>query len=719
MKHFDTMLTAAAMVAIAGMSWPDAVAAEVSGRNGVSSVDKMRQTVQPVRPFRGQRPWGSPTTDLNAKLNHGPMRSAADAPAMQFEELSRYDFLEGPGGTTWFYTSEYEIETVVHDEYWKEDYIVGYTFTIYDASFQEVGKIKDKVTLAEGETSVALAMLDPAVSAKFFNEDDRIEALVYLAMRTGAENNYKIHYYNKAYSIGGEKDAEGNDVCIAVVPGRCADVLNSEAGVGGERFFYTFVEDIYPDPDEFGPDEYLDYLNEAKTQVSIYAREDGAAGPSVIFSKDVYMTRYPGDTTDGIYMISKTEGGTPYFVFSQYEKPYFVDPTGFAKDENATEDNSLVIEVYAYGNTMSAVSVTKIPVEIKKVEGEINYTFYSIGSVAWKDDIDMSVNGTPEAPAFLVARDYTKASTLEEVASSYDIYGNDGRWLLNLAENSDGIALLAAIEGQQPQVLHVGFGADGQYVFSFVDLYSGEKVLTLPQEFGGDPLTASCQRVPTGDGSYKYVFELQYDGQDAEGNDLKRLAWIGKDGSLERIDRVNMGKGIMAASVNMYAEALSPYLYDTDDAMEYAVLVKRASGNTTKTEFLVVDDNGEWYARFSDEDGKGNPMMFSIVPGADKNRLQMIYVTDSYTYNMDIYDLPFGSGASLGKEVSADALGAAVSFSGTSISAPDARIEVYNAIGVRVAAGIGSVSLRSLARGSYVAVVRDAQGNASTLKVAL
>ena len=121
MKHFDTMLTVAAMVAIAGMSWPDAVAAEVSGRNGVSSVDKMRQTVQPVRPFRGQRPWGSPTTDLNAKLNHGPMRSAADAPAMQFEELSRYDFLEGPGGTTWFYTSEYEIETVVHDEYWKED----------------------------------------------------------------------------------------------------------------------------------------------------------------------------------------------------------------------------------------------------------------------------------------------------------------------------------------------------------------------------------------------------------------------------------------------------------------------------------------------------------------------------------------------------------------------------------------------------------------------
>ena len=718
MKHFNFKLTTIATIAAAGLAAANADAADFNFGSD-SPMAKMQQQVKPVRPFRGQKPWGSSTAKLNAKLNSKvDMRMAAAAdPSKTFEELSYYDYLEGPDGTTWFYTSEYDIEYIEYSEWWTEEYIVGYTFTIYDSSFTEVGKIKDKITLQEGETRVASAVLDPAASAHFFNSDDNTEVMVYLAMNTASYTNV---YYNKVYSIGGEKDKDGNDISIATIPGRCVDVFNAAAGAGSENFFYTFVEDIYPDPDDFAGDQYLDYLNAAKTQVSVFAKAEGD-GPKAIFEKDVYMTRYPGDTTDGIYFITKSFNGTPYFIFSQYEKPYFVDPTGMADDENATEDNSLVIEVYAYDDGVKEVSTTKIPVEIKKVANEINYTFYSIGSVAWKDDIDMSVNGTPQAPAFLVARDITKASNLEEVASSYDIYGNDGQLKHNLVENTDGIAVLSTIKGQQPQALFVNADGNEQYTFNFVDLYSGEKVLSLPWIFNDNPddaLTASCERVAVDDfGTYQYAFEMRYDDQDENGNDLKRIAWFSRDGSLVRIDKANMGKNVMAASVNMYAESLSPYLYDTDDAMEYAILVKRASDNTTKNEFLVVDDNGEWYATFSDADGKGSPTMFSILPGIDKNRLQMVYRTDDYTYNVDIYDLPFSSTSASVEETVVGHADSAISFNGTTVSAPGAYIEVYTATGVKVAAGNGAVSLESLAHDLYIATARDAQGNSSTIKI--
>ena len=645
MKHFSFKLAAISLIAAFGLTSTEAYAAPI--KLTTPPLVKTRMEAKPVRPFRGQKPWGVQTANCNSRTTGNSKRLPAVAqPSKTFSDLSYYDFLEAPDGSTWFYTSEYDIEYDHVSEWYTEENIVGYTFTIYDSSFKEVGTIKDKITLKPGESRVAGCVLDPAVSAHFFNADDNFEVMVYLAMNTSGDYGYEVHYYNKVYSIGGQRDAAGNDISLTTIPGRCVDAFNAATASGSENCFYTFVEDVYPNMDDYGFDQLVDYLNDAKTVVYVYGKAVDGEEPKVVFQKDIFMTRIPGDTTDGIYLITKQQGGTPYFVFSQYEKPYFVDPTGYATDESATPDNSLVIEVYAYNNGMNAVSTTKIPVEINNVEGEINYVFYSIGSVAWKDDIDMTVSGTPQSPAFLVARDYTKASNLEEVASSYDIYGTDGKLLHNLAANTDGIVLLSPIEGQQPQALFVHIAEGDEYIFNFVNLYSGEKVLSMSHIFDGNILTASCERVPANDG-YQYVFELQYDEQDEQGNDIKRVAWVNKDGSLARIDRINMGKDVMAAAVNMYPISLSPHLYDTDDAMEYAVLVKRNTGNNTvKNEFLVVDDNGDWYASFTDEDGKGSPMMFTIVPGSDINRLQMVYATDNKSYNADIYDLPFQSGES-------------------------------------------------------------------------
>ena len=633
---------------------------------------------------------------------------------MNFQEVTAFDFLEGPDNSTWFYIAEYEKEYYQFSEWYTEEYITAYKFTIYDSEFREIGTIKDKITLQEGETRIVYASLDPALSRFFFNDDDNVEAMVYIAVNTGADYGYEVHYYNKVYSVGGERDEEGNDIAINIMPGRCVDTFN--ASTTGENFFFTFVEDVYPNPDDFGFNDYIDYINAAKTVVTVY-NKDKNGEPAVAFEKDIYLSRYPGDTTEGIYLISRFENGIPYFIFSQYEKPYFVDPTGFATDESATPDNNLLIETYTYTEgDMKLVSTTRIPVEIPTESDQVAYYFYSIGSVAWKNDIDTKVNGTPDAPAYVVARDYTTAAQLEDVISDYFVYGNDGAPILTLCENADGIVILNSFGNDQPHALFVTIDEKEGYVFNLVDLFSSKKSFTLLQDNGGDPLTAACQRVKNSDGSYTYAFEMEFDELSLEGKDIKRIAWFNQDGSFNRMDKINMGENVMFATVNMYSECLKPDLFDTDDAMEYAILVKRAYGNTTRNEFMIVDDNGEYYAHFTADDGKGDPVMLSIIPGNDFDCLQMVY-NEGLLYNIDIYYLPFLSEAGVGsiiddrEEGKIDYL-----FDGDNVVAQGCVIEIMNIRGMNILTGKDSVSLSSLAKGIYIGKFSDSSGNKYSFK---
>lgn len=644
MKHLNLKVMTVALLSTVSFVAFSAAPDSFSGI-GHSKIEKMLREVRPVREFRGQKPWSNPGFELNSKLfaDKGKKSVALD-PATKFEGLNNYNFLEGPDGSTWFYTAEYDYERIEH-EYYTEERIKAYTFTIYDNSFKEVGKVHDVITLGENETRVASAVLDPAVSKKFFNVDDKPEVMVYLAMNTGANFGYKVNYYNKVYTIGGQKDGD-NDISIATITGRCVDAINYATDSWSEDFIFTFVDDIDPDPDGEYP-ELVDFVNAYKSRITLYKKAGWNGGPEKIFSYDINLVSMPGDTTDGIYFISKVENGTPYFVFSHYEKPYFLDPTGFAQDENSTPDNSLIINTYKFtGGTPSnfqKVSTTTIPVEEYTVSGQVAYVFYSIGSVSWKNDIDMSVNGSPSSPAFVVARDYTTAANLEDVASSYDIYGNDGKYIRNLSKDSEGLMLLGNIKGNEPQVLFTTL-VNNKYKFDFVDLYSGTKVLSLDQAINGEPISAVGDRVPTGNGDYKYAFIMSYDDTDNDGNEYPRVAWINKDGTLDRIDRINVGKNVARATINMTQDVLSPYLYDTDSAMEYAVLVGRYTGNgngsEVKNEFVVIDDNGDQLAKFSEVDGKGAPYLYTVIFDKEINRLQMVYVDDT-SYNIDIYELPF------------------------------------------------------------------------------
>lgn len=720
MKHFNFKSVALSLVAIVGASTIGTSAANFT-INPQSRFGQKLQTVHPVREFRGKKPFSVEDlkNKVSAKKGDITTYSSVDEPVTTYDDLRQYDYLEGPDGSTWFYTAEFESDFIDVSEWYQEEIIKAFTFTIYNDRFEEIGQIHDTVTLKEDEKKPVAIVLDPAVTTKFFNTDSKPEVMVYLAINTAT---YKNRYYNKVYSVGGQKDAEGNDISIADFDGRCVDTVNAAAPGQEENFYFTFVEDIEPNVEDFGNEyqDFIDYINAYANRVIVYAKANGENGPSPIQSKDIFLSNIPGDTTDGIYFISKVVDDKLYLVYSYYEKPYFIDPTGFGEDDRPTPDNALRIETYSTtGNTPALVSTTDIPVESMEVPGQLIYTFYSIGSVAWKNDVDMMVNGTPDAPAFIVARDWANAATLEDILSSYDIYGSNGQLIKTLATDTESIVVLADIPGKQPQLMFVKGDENGAYTFSFANLYEGTPLFSLDQDNNGDPISAACNRYPTPDGSYKYAFEMSYWDIDDNGIECARVAWFNPDGTFDRIDKIPLGPNVMAAMVNMDPNALDPHLYDTDDAMEYAVLVKRVQENTTRDEFIVVDDNGKLFAHFSEDDGKGAPYLCILFLQGEQKHLMITYNGDN-GYNVDLYDLPFlnpadetGSVDSVVSDV--NKLG--LTYNGSTVNAPEATIEVYNTSGIRVAEGFGSISVESLGAGVYVVSAKDAMGNKASAKI--
>lgn len=642
----------------------------------------------------------------NNAVGNEATRGALEDPIDSFTKIPDYTELYTPKGT-YFVTIEYDNEYNYVNEYYTEVITKGFTLTFYDPQFNLAGTIKDKINFdeAKGESATAHCILDNYVSTNFFNDDDNLEIMVYLGIKTGPNFDYHPNFYEKVYSLGGEKDADGNDKCIYTFEGRLVDTISNGTEDGT---YLSFVNDKYYSAKDYS--DPVERANATTTTVSVYGKGDGE--PELVMQKDIKMVTYPGDTTDGIYIITKEANGVPYFFFSHYEKPYFVNPLGGATDESATANNNFLIETYKItGKNAELVNTTSIPVVIPQNDEKLMYAFYSIGSLGWKNDIDLVVNGSPEAPAFIVRTDVTEAADLESATSSYDIYNAQGKLVRNVVGDAESFTVLNSAGSKEPHVMFVTFDDNGDYVFKFVDLYSGNVVMTIPQVYEGESLMASAERIKDGDG-YKYAILLQNDYIDDDYVAFKRVAWFDDKGNLDHIDKINMGKDIQASILYMSPTVLDPYLFDNDPGMEYAVLVKRTYGETVRNEFLIVDDSGEWYANFSADDGKGDPVLFTVVPAVDGNKLYMTY-NDGRNYTIDVYNLPFES---LGVDSILDSDNNQAYFAGDTIIANGAEITIYTLGGVKTLSGRDALSTASLAKGVYIAVINSGKGKPSAIK---
>ena len=504
--------------------------------------------------------------------------SAAMAQTSQTGPVDNYGFLNAPDGTTWTYTASFEK---------KYNLYTRVTLSVYDSQKELIGTIVDSLKLDDPiMTGINQADINPLVTQKFFNTDNKYELMLFLHAQT---KDYEGRQFNHIFSF-----AEGETVTtpIATVEGR--QVYAQNVGDYSENYVMIFARDS---------------ASNSKDYTLCYdVRRKSVYGGGVQHTFRVpYQNVAALTDLQPIYMFKN--GDMLYYVMQQYEKPYFDPTTPLDQDPVVNPENNLVI---TYMNqSYKTLYTTKIPVTQDENQ-KLLYTFPMLGGLNGVKDVAMNYDG--EAPAYIITMEKYNLESDGSI-NSYYMYDVNGNQIKTIAENTLGRILMSPIAGQEDQWLFMKEEYDGE--FYFVDLPSCETRAEISIYLeDGRTISSQIDRYPKGD-SYEYAVALLQGNNEADGTISQDIAWLNADGTFNRYEKINLGKYIEAAQVNITAEALNPWLMHTDDSREYMVLLKRYNPNNTsdkETAFLICNTRGE--------------ILLDYGKDAEKGELNMVYLFD-------------------------------------------------------------------------------------------
>ena len=506
------------------------------------------------------------------------MVSAATAQTSLTSPVDNYGFLNAPDGTTWTYTASFEK---------KYNLYTMVTLNVYDSEKELIGTIVDSLKLEdENMTGINQAEINPLVTQKFFNTDNKYEVMLFLHAQT---KNYEGHNFNHVFSIG---DGETVTTPVTTVDGR--QVYAQNVGDYSENYVMIFARDS---------------ASTTKDYTLCYdVRRKSVYGGGVQHTFRIPYANVAALTDlQPIFMFKN--GTMLYYVTQQYEKPYFDPNTPLDQDPVVNSDNNLVI---TYMNqSYKTLYTTKIPV-VQDENQKLLYTFPMLGNLNGMDDIIRNYDG--EAPAYIITHEKYNLESDGSINSYYK-YDVNGNLLNTIAENTLGRIKMSSIAGQEEQWLFMKEEYDGE--FFFVDLPSCQTRAEISIYLeDGRTISSSIDRYPKGD-SYEYAVALLQGNNEPDGTISQDIAWLNADGSFNRYENINLGKYIEAATVNITTEALNPWLMHTDDAREYMVLVKRYNPNNTsdkETALLVCNTKGE--------------ILLDYGKSAEMGELNMVYLMD-------------------------------------------------------------------------------------------
>lgn len=634
--------------------------------------------------------------------------------------------LDTPDGVIWHYTGTLTIKEIQHSPYYTEKKIVEYRFEIFDENMKPIGTIHDKMRYEANELRVPLTGCDlaPIVTRNFFNNDDKYEIMVGLAVNTTTvgKNNYRTI----VYSLGGEKESlevedtasDGKvtkefDKPVYVVNSSLGDVLDASTP-GNEELYMTFYDEKLPAsaPEGTDPkDVFWTNLVAANMHFSVYGKTKDGKDINKLLEKKIGLVNLQGDQQYTPLMFSFTRDGKPYILFPYYREPFYNrydDPQ--TEECTQRQPNNLAIELYQFKNgEPELVQTTDIPVV--KHENEVTNSFYSVGNLRYRDDVIIGADGKA---SFMITRsDNTPPS--DSYISSFSIYDHEGKITKNIFSGAQNTLDMTDISGQDPMQMFVVQNSNGSYTFNMVNLNTGEvcakinNMLDYGDGSDSESVTANIDRVPKGD-SYMFAAEMSNPVLNDNDDTMLRVAWFDAQGRFEDMHRVNLGQNVQYAKTLIDGNALRPDLFNSDPHQEYMVLIKHAVGGTAiNEEFLLAQaenpdaPDGKPLLHLTPCE-KGKIASIMAYPEAKIPTLNVIY-SDGSQYTQDIYFLPLdGSSVS---EIETAGKNSAIAYNGIALHAPGELIKVYSLQGHILAEGYDTVDTGSLDSGIYVAVAGD------------
>lgn len=658
---------------------------------------------------------------LSRKVRSLASKNGHRAPEVVFEPtntlsgVDKFSDMDVAGGGLWMYSIRYDVEQIVHNEYWTESRITGFEATVYDGTFKPVGTIKDKIRLNDDEVRPVMADLIPIATRHFFNDDDDVELMFSLDVNTTTPgtNHYRTYVYKLDNPV---KDAAGNDEPVFTIDDVVSDVLDATPEGGEEKLFLTFANEERPDLDfdSIEDPENFDMWNEWSMKLyinlNVYTRVGADGKLQKVMTKKLRMLEMPGDQENTPVFMSMVHNATPYFICPRYALPFYNDFNigDYNTDQTMRDGNSLIVEIYRIdGNQPVLEQTTTIPAP--KAEGALA-SYYSVGDLMYRDDVMMSEPGNAQ---LLVTRSDVESAAEESGVKTYAVYTSDGALKATLMANCAGGVPMSDIPGKETQYMFVRI-ENNTSTYHFVNLESCTEVacidymLTLDGS-DPDPLSANMERVPYGD-SYIYVNEMAYPVED-EDLVYMRFAWLNDKGEYMGQQWLNMGSGVNYARSYLNQAALKKGFFAKADEMAYMVLIKRATSSTALAEELLIghpvsDTNPLGKDLLLVGPGeKGQLVTISPVQFDGRNKLMVSYdnSADNGAYTVDFYNLPLDdTNAIEGVGADTDA-GSGVVFDGSTI-AFNGKFTVYDAQGRICLSAVGSTDASKLATGLYIVV---------------
>ena len=575
------------------------------------------------------------------------------AQTSQTSPVDNYGFLNAPDGTTWTYTASFEK---------KYNLYTMVTLSVYNENHALVGKIVDSLKIDnEHVTGVNQAEINPLVTQKFFNDDDKHEIVLFLHAQTDESTNYEGLYFNHVFSIGG---GETVTAPIATVNGRQVYAQN-KADFGNENYILVFARDS------------AKYSNDYTVCFDIYRKslfgDDGAYRTFRVPGANIQA----GETELQSFFAFKNRKNQVDYVMQQYEKPYFDPTTPRDQDPVVTPDNNLVITYM--DQFFKVLHTTKIPV-VQDEDPKLLYTFPMLGNLNGMNDIVLNYDG--ENPAYIITQ-AKYALESDGMVNSYYIYDVNGKKVKTIAENTLGRIKMSPVAGEEEQWLFMKEEYDGE--FMFVNIPSCEVTADISVYLNDkDVFSSAIDRYPCGD-SYEYAVALLQGENEEDGTVSQRIAWLAPNGSLKRFEKINMGKYIEAAQLNITAEVLNPRLFNTDDAREYMVLVKRYNPDKTtdkETALLICNTKGEILLDYGKSAELGGDINMVYVTEKDGAKSLVCVYANGDALTLNYTSLPLNKVESLkgkGTKDSPYQLASAIDFLQIE-KAPSAYYEVVNNI---------------------------------------
>lgn len=536
-------------------------------------------------------------------------------------EAKTYGFLYDEDGNVWYYTQENDYRGTGFNASINKAVI-----NVYNQNHELAGTLN--VEVPEG---MDVNRIDPygTVTKKFFDLDNKTqEVLVELHQVGNADNNYQGSYYTKAYRIeDGTLVQEFNGAGVFLNIPKNSWTKYQRLIISNAKYEAIDGKTYEDGSPYYTTNDYID----------VYKPASWGAGPAVEhqFVVDEDYTYYGND---GAPVQVFNVDGTPYYMVSHYEKPWLKGYDEETYDPIPTPDNKLVIKTY--DERFSRVDSLAVPVEQNEDTQFAMALIGNFGSKTLTKDYFKKDGNLAYVVTFF---DYMTSH--DDYRYRFVAYDHEGN---KINEVCDGVYNawfdLNSIKDADDQMAFMQYTADeSSQQLRIVNLPSCEEAMVMPAEIEGNLISTVMNRYGSAD-NYKYLMKLSHGGDDGKGNVIARVAWINKDLTVDHYTTFNLGPQAENFGMSLSDNYLDPYLFDTNDKLEFCYQAKVRNEETGKlgNVFVIADEDGNTIRTFASSD-KGVATTAGCYNATATRKEFYVQYNDetSNKYYLEFFQLPF------------------------------------------------------------------------------